>query len=268
MTKKMGRYTPSQWGPFMPAQNPIAQKGPWHYRDTECVVIEFATNAEAALELLPSDLELFEPATAFMVIETNHWTTIGPYSEVYNGILCKWKGELHAYVTGVYVTGESSQIVGREVYGFGKKRAHRIELVRHNDGQVEALVEVKPGDRALRAIMAPSKNEAADAVGTLPLICLRIVPDVAGGDVPALAQLTSVLFKANPLIGSDGLAEVYSGPGSLDYGAASDVRLPVEKILACKYAHFNAELPYGKVLKTYSVEELTNAPRAAVAGVR
>lgn len=265
MSKKMGRYTPAQWGSFMPAQNPIAQKGPWHYRDTECIVVEFATDADRALELLPSDLELFEPATAFMVIETNHWTTIGPYSEVYNGILCKWKGELHAYVPGVYVTGEASQIVGREVYGFGKKRAHRIELLRHNDGQVEAVMEIKPGDRALRAIMATGTNEPADAVGTLPLICLRIVPDVAGGDIPALAQLTSVLFKANPLIGSDGQAEVYSGPGTLDYGCPSDVQLPVTKILACKYAHFNAVLPYGKVLKTYTAEEFSNAPRASAA---
>src|SRR5262245_58558747 len=129
-------------------------------------------------------------------------------------------------------------------------------------------MEIKSGDRALRAIMATGKNEPADAVGTLPLICLRIVPDVAGSDIPALAQLTSVGFKANPLIGSDGVAEVDTGPGTPEYVSASHVQLPVEQVLECKYAHFNAELPYGKVLKTYSEEELSSAPRAAVASVR
>jgi len=248
---KKGRLTPDRWGPFMPVHSPLSQKGPWHYRDTECVVIEFATDAEACLDVLPSDLELFEPATAFMVIETNHWTTIGPYSEVYNGILCTWKGELHAYVPAVYVTGENSQILGREVYGFGKKRAHRIELISHDDGQVEAIMEVKPGDRALRALVRTARNEPASAIGTLPLICLRVIPDAEGGDKPALAQLISVLFSAAPLIGSDGKAEVYSGPGHMQFDSPSDAQLPITQILSCKYAHFNADLPYGKVLKTY-----------------
>jgi len=251
-----GKLTPDHWGPFMPAHNPISEKGPWYYRDTECIVIEFLTDPEYALSILPSDLELYEPATAFMVIETNHWTTLGPYSEVYNGIVCKWKGELHAYVPGVYVTGENSQILGREVFGFGKKRAHRIELIRHKDGHVEAIMEVRPGDRALRALVRTARNEPASAVGTLPLICLRIIPDAEGGPRPALAQLVSVLFTAQPLVGSDGKAEVYSGAGHLEFGSPSDAQLPVQSILACKYAHFNADLPYGKVLKTFTEREL------------
>ena len=253
---KFGKLTPDKWGSFMPVHNSLSQRGPWLYRDTECVIVEFQTDPDYALGLMPPELELFEPATAFMVIETNHWTTLGPYSEVYNGILCLWKGALHAYVPGVYVTGENSQIVGREVYGFGKKRAHRIELIRHDDGQVEAIMEVKAGDRALRALVRTAKNEPAEAVGTLPLICLRVVPDAEGGRKPALAQLVSVLFAASPLIGSDGKAEVYSGPGLLEFGSPSDAQLPVRSILACKYAHFNADLPYGKVLKTYTDTEL------------
>ena len=160
---------------------------------------------------------------------------------------------------GVYVTGEASQILGREIWGFGKKRAHRIELISHNDGQVEAVMEVKPGDRALRALMRPAVNESADAVVALPLVVLRIVPDVEGSDIPALAQLNSVTFAANPLVGTDGKAEVYSGPGTMQFGSPSDVDLPIKEIVSCKYAHFNADLPYGKVLKTYTQRELREA---------
>lgn len=240
----------------MPVHNSIAGRAPYYYRDTECVVVEYLTDADHALSILPSDLELFEPATAFMVIETNHWTTIGPYSEVYVGVLCLWKGELHAYVPGVYVTGESSQLIGRELYGFGKKRASRVELTRHDTGQIEAAMDIRPGDGALRATMRTDRNEPASAIGTLPLICLRVIPDVAGGATPALAQLTSVLFAANPIVGSDGKAEVYSGPGTMSCGSPSDVALPIMRLLSFKYAHFNADLPYGKVLKTYTEKEL------------
>lgn len=253
---RTGRLKPNQWGPFTPAHNPLALKGPWYYRNTEMVMVEFETDPDAILDILPSDLELFEPATGFMVIERNHWTTIGPYTEVYLGLMCLWQGQPHAYVPGVYVTGESSQIVGREVYGFGKKRAHRIELVKHDDGAVEALMEVRAGDRSLRAVMRPHANEAADSLGVVPLVVLRIVPDAEGGDVPALAQLVSVTFKANPVMGSDGKAEMFSGPGFLHLEDPSDVQTPVRKIHRCVYARFDADLPYGKVLKTYSDREL------------
>jgi acetoacetate decarboxylase len=253
---KTGKLKPSAWGRFMPVHNAPSHAGPWFYRDTEMVMVEFATDEKAALAVLPSDLELAEPATAFMVIETNHWTTLGPYSEVYVGILCTWKGDLYGYIPGVYVTGENSQLVGREVYGFGKKRAHRIELIKHDDGAIEAAVDVKRGDGALRAVMRPHQNQPAEAVSGLPLICLKVVPDAEGGGPPALAQLVSVLFKANPLVGSDGRAEVYTGPGELRLDVASDVQFPVRDPVKFTYAHFHADLPYGSVLKTYSQEEL------------
>lgn len=254
---KTGKLDPSKWGRFMPAQNPQSQVGPWYYRDTECMVIEFETDPEAALAVLPPDVELYEPATAFMVVETNHWTTLGPYSEVYLGILCTYNGQVYGFTPGVYVTGENSQIVGREVFGFGKKRPHNIELISHGNGTVEAIMDVLPGDRALRASMMPFKNEAADYLGGLPLICLRIVPDAEGGPKPALAQLIEASFVAEPIIGTDGRAEVFSGPCKLALDGPSDVQFPVSKVTKATYAHFNAVLPYPKVLKTYSDDELS-----------
>lgn len=252
---KKGKLTPADWGKFMPAQSPQSQKGPWYYRNTEMVMVEFALDEEAALAVLPSDLELVEPASGFMVIETNHWTTLGPYSEVYIGIMCTWQGETYAYVPGVYVTGENSQIVGREVYGFGKKRASNIEVISHDDGTIEAKMDVLPGDNALRAVMRHAENLPAEAVVGVPLICLKIVPDVAGG-APDLAQLTTVSFTANPIVGSDGKAEVYSGTGTFELNGPSDVKFPILGVGGMMYARFNADLPYGKVLKTYTKKEL------------
>jgi len=255
---KMGTMDPSKWGRFMPAQSPQSQKGPWIYRDTECVVIEFETDPEVVLPMIPPELELIEPASAFMVIEINHWTTLGPYGEVYVGIPCLFNGEVVAYAPGVYVTGENSQIVGREVFGFGKKRPHKIEVITHGNGTVEAIMDVLPGDRALRATMMPAQNESADALVALPLVCIRLVPDAEGGAKPALAQLLAASFVAEPLIGSDGRAEVYTGPGHIALETPSDVQLPVGKVTKATYARFNAVLPYPKVLKTYTDEELSS----------
>ena len=250
-----GRLTTDKWGKHMPVHNSASGDAPYYYRDTECVMVQFNTDIDFALDLMPPDLEIIEPASAFMVIETNHWTTVGPYGEAYVAILCMYKGEVYGYVPGVYVTGEASQLLGREIYGFGKKQAHNIELIKHGDGHVEAIVEVKEGSNNLRAIMSPTHNLTAEDLTALPLICLKVVPDVAGGDVPALAQLTTVTFAANALIGSDGKAEVYAGSGTMDMNEHSDLKLPINEITGCLYCRFNADLPYGRVLKTYTEKD-------------
>ncbi len=249
-----GRLTPGNWGALMPAHNPPTMRGPWYYRNTECVFLEYQTDAEAVLDVLPAELELFEPASAFMVIETNHWSTVGPYSEVYVGVLATFNGELVAYVPGVYVTGEKSLVLGREIWGFGKRLASRIELLRHDNGTVEAIMDIVPGDRAIRASMMPSVNEPT--LAGLPLVCLKIIPDAEGGTAPSLAQLISVSFLSEPIIGTDGKAEVFSGPGHMQFGVPSDASLPVREMTKCTYARFNADLPYGKILKTYTRDEL------------
>jgi hypothetical protein len=86
-----------------------------------------------------------------------------------------------------------------------------------------------------------------------------VIPDAEGSDVPALAQLVSVLFEAAPLVGSDGKAEIFSGTGSVSFGAPNDGELPITQVLGCKYARFTADLPYGKVLKTFTEAEIKKA---------
>ncbi len=246
-----GRLQPNQWGGVMPAHQPLAHRPPYYYRNTEMVMVQFETDREAALNLLPSDLELLEPATAFMVMEQNHWTSIGGYGEVYLGIMCLWNDEPHAYVPGVYVTGENSQILGREIWGFGKRRCAHFEIRQNENSEVEAIMDINPDARTLRAVMKPQNLAPAEVFAPIPLICLKIIPDVEGGRAPALAQLTSVVFKAEPFIGPDGKPEAFVGPGSIEIAKGCDVDVPVKEVLACVYARFTADLPYGKVLKTY-----------------
>lgn len=254
---KFGKLKPADWGAIMPAHNALAHRPPYYYRDTEMVMLQFEPDEAAALTLLPSELELMEPAIAFMVMEQNHWTTIGGYGEVYLGIMCLWNGEPHAYVPGVYVTGENSQILGREIWGFGKKRCQRFEIRKHDNGDVEAIMDIRADDRALRAVVKPQANAGAEILAPIPLICLKIIPDVAGGVAPALAQLTSVTFKAEPYVGVDGKAEVFTGPATIEMAVLSDVNLPIRTVHGGVYARFTADLPYGKVLKTYTASDFS-----------
>lgn len=249
---KMGRLTPDNWGSTMPAHKPAYKKGPWFYRDTEALVITYLTDEDAVLDMLPSDLELIEPATAFMVLEFNHMTTSGgPYGEVYTGVLCMYEGEVYGYTNAVYVTTENALTMGREIWGFGKKMAHRIELIKHGTGEIEGVVEVKPGHIACKAFILPDTNLPASAMEALPLAVLKVIPDVEGGDKPGLAQLNSVFFTGVPHKGPDGKDELFSGEATLEVDKISDVNLPVLQVVDAKYVRMTADLPYGKILKTY-----------------
>ena len=249
---KFGRLSPDHWGSTMPAQNPSYRKGPWYYRDTEAIMITYLTDEDAALDVLPSDLELVQPATAFMVLEFNHFSTSGgPYGEVYTGILCMFEGQMYGYTNAVYVTTENALVAGREVWGFGKKLAHRIELRQLGTGEIEGVVELHEGNVVARATVLPHENLAASVMEDLPLAVLKVIPDVTGADKPALAQLNSVLFKGVPHKGPDGKDELYSGPGSLEVSKNSDINLPVLQVVDAKYLRMTADLPYGKILKTY-----------------
>ncbi len=249
---KFGRLTHDQWGTTMPAHSPSYKKGPWYYRDTEVIMLTYLTDEDAALDVLPSDLELVQPATAFMVVEFNNFTTSGgPYGEVYTGVLCMFEGQVYGYTNAVYVTTENALTMGREIWGFGKKLAHRIELRQLGTGEVEGIVEVSEGNIVARATILPERNEPASVMQELPLAVLKVIPDVEGGDKPAIAQLNSVSFAGVPHKGPDGKDELYSGTGSLEVSKHSDLNLPVLEIVDAKYIRMTADLPYGKILKTY-----------------
>ncbi len=249
---KFGRLSPDKWGETMPAHSASYTRGPWYYRDTEAIMLTYLTDEDAALDILPSDLELVQPATAFMVLEINNITNSGgPYGEVYTGILAMFEGQVYGYTNAVYVTTENALTQGREIWGFGKKMGHSIQINRLGTGEVEGVVEVHDGFVAARTIMRPERNESASILEELPLAVLKVIPDVAGGAKPAIAQLNSVSFTGVPHKGPDGKDELYSGSAQMEVSPMSDLNLPVLQMVDAKYMRMTADLPYGKVLKTY-----------------
>ena len=248
---KHGRLTQEKWGPTMPVHKPSYKKGPWYYRDTEAVMITYLTDEEVALDILPSDLVLVQPATVVMVIEVNNFSTSGgPYGEVYTAILCSYQGEMYGYTNAVYVTTENALIAGREIWGFGKKLAHRIELIKHGTGEIEAVVETKPGHIAAKAFFFPDRNLPASDLAGLPLAVLKVIPGVEGGE-PDVAKLNSVSFGGPPHKGPDGKDELYGGDATLEVDRISDLNLPVLDVIDAKYVRMTADLPYGRTLIDY-----------------
>ena len=82
-----------------------------------------------------------------------------------------------------------------------------------------------------------------------------MIPSAEEGKPPEVAQLVSLDFKVTPLVGSDGIAELWSGPGSLSFNSPTESdpwhKLAVREVVSCHYGLFNGFVSYGKILKRY-----------------
>lgn len=250
---KHGQLKKSQYGFTMPVTAPAVQSPPFYYRNMEMIIVEYRTDEEEALRLLPDGLELAEPATASLVIAKYHFSTFGPYNEAILGIGCKWKGEPMSFLPNLFVTQEAPLIAGREIWGYAKKLAH-VDVVKEHE-EYMGIIERPRGNRLATAVMRTVRNVPADQFQFPKILSLKVIPNAEESEGPAIAQLVSCDFRVTPVVATDGLAEVWSGPGSLAYNSPTEVDpwhcLSVKEIVSCRYGWFNAYLPYGKILIEY-----------------
>lgn len=250
---KYGQLTKTRFGPSMPVTAPAVQSPPFYYRNMEMILVEYHTDEEAAVQILPEGLELIEPATASIIIAKYHFSTFGPYNEAILGVACKWQGEVMTYLPNLFVTQEAPLIAGREIWGYAKKLAH-VDVVQEHE-EFMGIIERPKGNRLATAVMRTIRNVPAHSFVFPPILSLKVIPNAEENEQPALAQLVSCDFRVTPVVGTDGIAEVWSGPGSLTYNAPTEAdpwyKLAVKEIVSCRYGWFNAYLPHGKILKSY-----------------
>ena len=250
---KYGQLTKSQFGPSMPVTAPAVQSPPFYYRNMEMIIVDYQTDEDGALRLLPEGLALVEPATASLLIAKYHFSTFGPYNEAILGLACTWEGQPMTYLPNLFVTQEAPLIAGREIWGYGKKLAH-IDVTQEHE-EFMGIIERPTGNRLATAVMRAIRNAPVESFKFPPIVSLKVIPSAEESEEPALAQLVSCNFAVTPVVGTDGIAEVWSGPGSLVYNAATEAdpwhQLAVKEVVQCRYGFFNAHLPYGQILKTY-----------------
>lgn len=250
---KLGQLRKSQFGPSMPVTAPAVQAPPFYYRNMEMIIVDYRTDEEAALQMLPEGLELLEPASASIIIAKYHFSTFGPYNEAILCIPCRWQGEVMSFLPNLFVTQEAPLIAGREIWGYAKKLAH-VDVIQEHE-EYMGIIERPKGNRIATAVMRTIRNVLPTSFKFPPILSLKVIPNAEESEGPALAQLVSCDFRVNPIVGTDGIAEVWSGPGSLVYNSPTEAdpwyKLAVKEITSCRYGFFNAHLPYGKILKTY-----------------
>ena len=248
---KKGKLTKEKLGFSGPQNAPLFQKPPFYYRNVEAVTVFYETDEDAALELLPEDLELRTPPVVCIRIFDAPFTTLGAYSAAIIQLGCLWEGQPKAFVCYQIVTVDSAMAGGREIWGYPKKMGH-VEIAKENQ-LITAIVERPRGIRLCTATIRPEEPMDEPAIVAEvpqlgPNVNLKLIPNAAEGEGPSLVQLIESGCSGS-------VREFWRGTGSLTYDYPSPIdpwhRLAVKKIIGVYYSLGDSVLSLGPVLKTY-----------------
>jgi acetoacetate decarboxylase len=240
---KHGKINLKNAGYSMPADAAAYQRPPFYYRGTRSIAVAFETDADAALEALPAQLTLSDPATAVLSFYEYPWTTFGPYNEAILSVLVEHKGKPMTYIMHIAVTTEPPMLAGREIWGFPKKLA-QIEFKSERD-MIYGTLERPAGIRLASAIVRPERPTDNGHSAPRPPVSLRLIPSAEEHGRPSVAELIETTTEVKVIEGWTGTGSVAFAEGSkLDPWA----RLPVKRVIQASYMLSEMTLGFGKVI--------------------
>ncbi len=253
-----GRLRPQDFGFSMPVTNPPFDRPPYYYRGLEMMAFAYETDEEAAAAIVPEELTLANsPAVAQLIFPHFHFSTLGTYKEVILGVSCLWEDQPVTYCVALLVTNEVGLIGGREPYGFPKLFAN-IEWSKENN-LISAYAERPAGKRICSGVIRPRDILSPEDVQTPPLVTLKVIPSPEEGAPPEVCELVRTPVDFELVTGADGKGEGFAGPGNVTFDSPSVLdswsRLPVGAMVGASWGYYNMVLPYGEVIKRYSVSE-------------
>ena len=255
MTTAPGTLSPDRFGYTGPVSASNIDPPPHFYRGTEMATFDFETSTRAAAALVPEGLLLaHEPARARVLFANFPFSTLGPYREAILGLHCLWEGRRVLYCPYLIVTGEIGLIAGREIWG-APKLLGSIGWDRTSSG-VSCHVERPAGVRIASGMMRPREMLEPSGSGGPPMAFLKVIPSPEDGAPPEVCELVEVAIKSTVHVGSDGRAELFTGPGHVHFDRPSVAdpwaALPVERMLHATYGTYDSVLEHGRVLHRYT----------------
>ena len=262
MSSADGRLHPLTAGCSQPVDSPLYTNGErgWAYRDSFFAGVQYETNRDAFLDLLPLGLKpLHDIPQVFIWAIDCRTAGLGDFYEMKIEMLVEYEGSPHTYCPYIMVSQrddeglppDAAMAVGREMIGAPKKIG-RIRWKR-DSGQVQATLERPAGSPIVTVSVAPKEQLSPEQLGiadAIPNLYLRVIPNVEGG-IPSVAELVrfEIPNRYDP-------TQTFRGSGMVHFGAPSAEdpwhRLAPERVLHGITAAFALDIPpRGEVVIDY-----------------
>lgn len=248
-----GKLQYKDFGKIIPVTDPASAEPPIYYRNAEVLAVTYETDYESAAALLPEELSFAGAVpTATLLLSNYGFSTLGAYREAILVLNAVFEGKEYCYMSNLFVTNEPPMLAGREIWGFAKKLAD-IGFTKEHD-QICASLERPSGSRILTVTVSPRTNVKAEEWVNRDALSLKKIPSATGqGD--DVCQLVGCGYTLDPVVGSDGITELWSCSASVVFGGETRLdpwfQVPVRKITEAYYGHFNNYLPYGYIVYDY-----------------
>lgn len=220
-----GKLTKEQFGYSVPVNAPLYNPFPVYYRDARVLSIDYETDLDAALALLPIQLEIEEVPVVTAIFADYPWSTVGSYKEVAQVIKCKYQGRDVVYAVHFHVTTDSAMSAGREIAGFPKKIGD-IEFAVNET--YASYLERPTGVRICSANFTPMQQIPVPLPAKKEYVSLRVMPNPKDASNPSLRELIGTEWVLGP-------GMIWGGAGECHLTGASSQdpyhQLPIKKIL-------------------------------------
>lgn len=265
-----GRLDPIVPGASLPVDAPLYSGGTrgWAYRDSYFAGVQYETDREAFLDVLPQGVNpLHEVPQVFVWAIDCRTAGLGDFYEMKIEMLVEFEGRPHVYCPYIMVSQreddglppDAALAVGRELIGAPKKIG-RIRWIR-DSGQVQATLERPAGQPIVTLAVAPKEQLTPQELGIAEPVSdlyLRVIPSVTGG-LPSVAEL--VRFDIPKTYDA---TQTFRGTGMVHFGAPSAEdpwhRLAPTRVLHGITARFGLDIPpTAEVVIDYRAQALAAA---------
>lgn len=243
MSRK-GKLKSTAYGHNMPVDAPLYPNPPYPYKDVEAFTITYETDEDAALALLPEQLELTETATAVLMFVKYPFSSLGPYEETILGLRCLYRGEERIYIPHIVLNNDVPLAAGREVYGFPKKLAE-VSIKNEGDGFWGTMERPKGNLICSAGVRLEQRLEVSPEPVEGHSMSLRVIPNPAQGEEPSLSELIET-HTINTT------RDLWTGTGWIKFHSESAIdpwhKLSVKKIISSTYTLYDFILGFGRAV--------------------
>ncbi|MFW9825435.1 MAG: acetoacetate decarboxylase family protein [Candidatus Thorarchaeota archaeon] len=235
----------------MPRQNGLFPPPPIEYKNARALLLVFQCAKNIKKSYLPPELNSIENGfDNFLVLEYPE-TSIGPYNEALILLNCSYKNKPGVFVFSIYVNDDVALTAGREIWGIPKKLAE-IVLSQIKGNNIQGKVTRKGVTILDVSAEIMEEEPGLDPKGmfeNLPFYNLKLIPDIANNDKPALRQLTETVLKIGDVHKQNGAISKYIKINPSQYDMSYELVKKANLDLGGFYVEYDFILPNGRILE-------------------
>jgi acetoacetate decarboxylase len=210
--KKMGLQGQfKKFGYSVPANAPLYTAPPYLFQGSKMLLFTYVTDGPSAAQIVPPDLELTDPPMAGLLMAEHPWTGFGPYKEVGQFVICRFRDETVFYITHMYLDSDAAMGMGREMAGYPKKMA-KIDF--KFETFYLATLQRPNGLPLCSGVFRPEKPATDPIPWPMKFATLHLIPSAQKDAPPVLHEVLLTDFTVKS-------GQVWDGSGNCHYTGAS-----------------------------------------------